>query len=633
MKNGKLCLLLIGILIISAGIASWWRRRFSSSSSSSSSSSGGRQWTYMVYMGANNNLSDAGLYNLNDMEKVGSSGSLAIVVQAEFSPQYSAASGITQAVAGRIYVENDNNPNAVNLNAGTGIGYVDMATPAALTDFINWAKTNYPAQHYALVIWDHGGGWKTNKLRSPLKGAVLDDTSGNFMSLPDLAKGVADSNVHFDVINFDACLMAMYEVAYEFRGLTDYMVLSEQTEPGTGDPYDAILGALAANPSMTGRTLATTIVDKYNAFYVPDTREGTTKSAIDMSQIDALDAKVVALAKALTNETTATAAIQYAQNNTQNYEYTANHDLYEFCKSLNTNLSSGTSGTAKTLSGDIMTLMGSVVIDSKTTTSTVANSHGLAIYIPQANETNSAELAQYSQLKCNLTSRTSASGTWGSYINYLLAGSGGGTAVYKPGNFGIKITWTNYFSGQDCDADLDLYVWEPDVDFSTTGHGSLHAPYMGQTSPNGFFSQDSSVSGKSEEYYLANDQVLAGDYYFLVNDYASGPTCTRALARLYMYDPVNFGDSNWHEANLAGIGVNLSYPSPITLDLSSPWQGQALTSVADLNNYSDWWVPFSITKALTSSFPLGSNPPSVDKSSEYILRYKKGSRLLFGLGK
>ncbi len=632
MKNGKLCLLLIGILIISAGIASCGGGG-SSSSSSSSSSSGGRQWTYMVYMGANNNLSDAGLYNLNDMEKVGSSGSLAIVVQAEFSPQYSAASGITQAVAGRIYVENDNNPNAVNLNAGTGIGYVDMATPAALTDFINWAKTNYPAQHYALVIWDHGGGWKTNKLRSPLKGAVLDDTSGNFMSLPDLAKGVADSNVHFDVINFDACLMAMYEVAYEFRGLTDYMVLSEQTEPGTGDPYDAILGALAANPSMTGRTLATTIVDKYNAFYVPDTREGTTKSAIDMSQIDALDAKVVALAKALTNETTATAAIQYAQNNTQNYEYTANHDLYEFCKSLNTNLSSGTSGTAKTLSGDIMTLMGSVVIDSKTTTSTVANSHGLAIYIPQANETNSAELAQYSQLKCNLTSRTSASGTWGSYINYLLAGSGGGTAVYKPGNFGIKITWTNYFSGQDCDADLDLYVWEPDVDFSTTGHGSLHAPYMGQTSPNGFFSQDSSVSGKSEEYYLANDQVLAGDYYFLVNDYASGPTCTRALARLYMYDPVNFGDSNWHEANLAGIGVNLSYPSPITLDLSSPWQGQALTSVADLNNYSDWWVPFSITKALTSSFPLGSNPPSVDKSSEYILRYKKGSRLLFGLGK
>ncbi len=430
MKKGKLHLLIIGILIVSVGTLSCGG---GGGSSSPATNSGPRQWTYMVYMGANNNLSDAGLYNLNDMEKVGSSGAMAIVVQAEFSPQYSAASGITQAVAGRIYVENDGNPNAVNLNAGTGIGYVDMATPAALTDFINWAKTNYPAQHYALVIWDHGGGWKTTKLRSPMKGAVQDDTSGNFMSLPDLAKGVADSGVHFDVINFDACLMAMYEVAYEFRGLTDYMVLSEQTEPGTGDPYDTILGALAATPSMTGRSLATTIVDKYNAFYIPDTREGTTKSAVDMSQIDALDAKVVALAKALTNDTTATAAIQYAQNNTQNYEYTANHDLYEFCKSLNTNLSSGTSGTAKTLSGDIMTLMGSVVIDSKTTTSTVANSHGLAIYIPQANETNSTELAQYSQLKCNLTSRTSASGTWGSYINYLLAGSGGGTAVVQTG--------------------------------------------------------------------------------------------------------------------------------------------------------------------------------------------------------
>ncbi len=630
MKKGKLYLLIIGMLIVSVGTLSCGG---GGGSSSPATNSGPRQWTYMVYMGANNNLSDAGLYNLNDMEKVGSNGAMAIVVQAEFSPQYSAASGITQAVAGRIYVENDNDPTKPNLNAGTSIGYVDMATPAALTDFINWAKTNYPAQHYALVVWDHGGGWKTNKLRSPLKGAVLDDTSGNFMSLPDLAKGVADSGVHFDVINFDACLMAMYEVAYEFRGLTDYMVLSEQTEPGTGDPYDTILGTLAATPSMTGRSLATTIVDKYNAFYIPDTREGTTKSAIDMSQIDALDAKVVALAKALTNDATATAAIQYAQNNTQNYEYTANHDLYEFCKSLNTNLSSGTSGTAKALSGDIMALMGSVAIDSKTTTSTVANSHGLAIYIPQANETNSTELAQYSQLKCNLTARTSASGTWGSYINYLLAGSGGGTAIYKPGNFGIKITWTNYVSGQACDADRVLYVWEPAVDFATTGHGSLHAPYMGQTSPNGFFSQDSSVSGKSEEYYLANDQVLAGDYYFLVNEYASGPTCTTALARLYMYDPANLGDSNWHEANTAGLGVTLQYPSPIMLNLSTPWQGQTLTTVADLNNYSDWWVPFSITKALTSSFPLGSNPPAVDKSSQYILRYKKGARLLFGSGK
>ena len=61
------------------------------------------------------------------------------------------------------------------------------------------------------------------------------------MSLPDLAGAVRTAGVHLDVINFDACLMAMYEVAYEFLGLTDYMVFSEEVEPGDGDPYDTIL--------------------------------------------------------------------------------------------------------------------------------------------------------------------------------------------------------------------------------------------------------------------------------------------------------------------------------------------------------------------------------------------------------
>ena len=78
---------------------------------------GSRQWTYMVYMGADNNLSDAGLGDLNEMEKVGSSASVAIVVQAEFSTKYTQRIDLSQH--GRILVENDNDPNAVNLSSGT----------------------------------------------------------------------------------------------------------------------------------------------------------------------------------------------------------------------------------------------------------------------------------------------------------------------------------------------------------------------------------------------------------------------------------------------------------------------------------------------------------------------------------
>ncbi len=567
---------------------------------------GPRQWTYMVYMGADNNLSDGGLYNLNDMETVGSSAGVAIVVQAEFSTKYTV--GMPTSNTGRIYVQNDNNPNGANLSGGINIGNVDMADPATLTAFIQWAKATYPAQHYALVVWDHGAGWKSKKISSPLRGAVSDESAasaGALMSLPDLAKGVANSGVRFDIINFDACLMAMYEVTYEFKDLTDYMVFSEQTEPGTGDPYGPILAALTATPTMSARTLASTIVDNYNAFYVPDTRNETTKSAVDMAQISALDAKIIALSAALTADTATKAVVQAAQANTQNYAYPANHDIYDFCSYLNANM---VSGTAKTVCGEITTLMPTVVINSKYTGAGVAKSHGLAIYLPQAVETSASDLTDYGKLKCNLTTRVSASGTWGSYIESLL-----GTATlqtYVPGNFALYLYWTKP-DGTACNADLDLYVVEPD--------GKNYSPWMGQTTPNGFFSQESSQSGKSEEYYLANNLIMKGDYLFLVNYYRNGSTCTQAMAHVLGQDPVT-ASGTWTE--LPG--------SPVLLDLTTnPMPIPNPCGTYDcFNIYSDWWYLGGTTKSINvgaawSPFDM----PFTTRNSEFIFRNQRGSAL------
>src|SRR3990172_8705728 len=89
----------------------------------SGGTAGSRQWTYMVYMGADNNLSDAGLGDLNMMEKVGSSADVAIVVQAEFSTKYT--QGMTSSSTGRILVANDNDPNNPNLSSGADIGNVN----------------------------------------------------------------------------------------------------------------------------------------------------------------------------------------------------------------------------------------------------------------------------------------------------------------------------------------------------------------------------------------------------------------------------------------------------------------------------------------------------------------------------
>ncbi len=571
-----------------------------------------RQWTYMVYMGADNNLSEAGLGDINEMETVGSTGAVAVVVQAEFSSQYTP--GVPTDTK-RIYVENDNDTGSVSL-VGTSIGNVNMADPAELTAFIDWAKTNYPAQRYALVIWDHGAGWKAGQLTSPLKGAVQDETSGSFMSLPDLAKGVRDSALHFDLINFDACLMAMYEVAYEFKGLTNYMAFSEETEPGSGDPYDTILTELAGNPAMDGRTLASIIVDKYAASYSANTRESTTKSAVDMSQVDALDTKILKLAADLKADPYGSIAVSGAAGATQEYAYPSNHDIYDLCQYLTSGAYSSSLGTTvKTTAGEIMTLMGSVVVNSKYTGSSTAQSNGLALYLPKPDETNADELTVYSQLACNMTSRTaSASGTWGSYIDWLLAGEGGGTATYGTGGFGLYVYWTKP-DNTECDSDLDLYVGEP----STSGGTVIYAPWMGQTTPNGYFSPDSAASGSSQEFYLANDQVYKGNYYFLINYWDNGSTCTQAKATIAVYDPNYYGDSAWQVEGTK------------TLDLSNSYSS-GCTTLACIGTYSDWYYLGYSTRAPGSgTFSNDMDFTISGKRSQLIFEYRKGSRL-YGIG-
>jgi hypothetical protein len=422
--------------------------------------------------------------------------------------------------------------------------------------------------------------------------------------------------------------MAMYEVAYEFKGLVDYMVFSEEVAPGDGDPYDTILAALVSNPTMTSKTLSSTIVDKYDDYYATNYRGATTKSAIDMSQIAALDTKILALSAAVQADVEATTLIQAARTATQNYAYTSNHDLYDICSYLGTRLADG---TAKTLCNEIMALINSLVINNKINdASEVGGSHGLAIYLPTDKETNTSDLSKYASLACNKTRSStggSGSGTWGAFVEYLITGIGGGNLQYASGGFSLKLEWKKP-DDTACDADLDLYIWEPEADWSSTGNGEWYAPWMGRTSPNGFFSQDSADSGVAGELFVANNQVYWGDFQFVVNYYENGATCSQAKARLWLYHP---DYQKWLELTPTDLGTPMSSPSPQTMDLSNPYvQGCSEDDLACLDTYSDWWAPDMVYQARFAGYgpvvkrgklPFGS------KKNPMIFRYGKGMRI------
>ena len=80
-----------------------------------------------------------------------------------------------------------------------------------------------------------------------------------------------------------------------------------------------------------------------------------------------------------------------------------------------------------------------------------------------------------------------------------------------------------------------LFVWEP---------SGLYAPWTGQTTPNGYFSGDSSTTNVSAEYYVSNDYVESGPYDAFIYYYADGPTSTNANVTFWYLDLAV--DNLWH---------------------------------------------------------------------------------------
>ena len=135
-----------------------------------------------------------------------------------------------------------------------------MGSPDVLADFLQYCNKNYPAEKQAVLLWDHGGG--------SLIGMELDEQYKDILTLPEF-RGVltampAASGI-YELVGFDACLMATVDMVNVLEGKARYMVASQEIEPGTGWDYAGFLTALAQNPEMDGAALGREICDSYYA--------------------------------------------------------------------------------------------------------------------------------------------------------------------------------------------------------------------------------------------------------------------------------------------------------------------------------------------------------------------------------
>jgi len=273
--------------------------------------SGQAKWTFMVYMAGDNNLDGAALRDIAEMAKAGSTKDVNILVQLDrIEDQKTRRFRITPGGGFK--------KDCIETFSETNTG-----DPQILYSFCKWAVDNYPADRYALILWNHGSGWwedaKSRAAVAPVRrphrplfrhafpqahrSICYDDTSGgdalDNRELRVVLAGIcALLGRKIDLLGMDACLMNMVEVAWQLRDSVQVIVGSEIEEPFDGWPYAEILSRFAARPRQDAAAFARWIVKSYLASY-KGKGETVTQSALDLCRTAVVVTKIDALSGAL----------------------------------------------------------------------------------------------------------------------------------------------------------------------------------------------------------------------------------------------------------------------------------------------------------------------------------------------
>ena len=255
-------------------------------------------WAFLVYIVGDNDLEDWVMHDLDELEAGTPEGDDVVVYAlADRAEGYSTEDGDWTGT--RLYrIAPDRTPGAVRSPVVADWGEADMADPATLARFLADTRASHPAARTALVLWNHGTGWSVAPGTPPPPGIGWDDSSEAELSI---ARGrltdALDAHVAaagpLDVVAFDACNMAFFEVGHALRAHARVMVGAQTTVGMEGLQYTLALDALGADPSQDGpalgRRLAADAVEQGGEW---------SFSAVDLREMDAVATALDALAGA-----------------------------------------------------------------------------------------------------------------------------------------------------------------------------------------------------------------------------------------------------------------------------------------------------------------------------------------------
>jgi len=404
------------------------------------------EWTIMVYLDGDNNLETYAINDFLEIADVDFTGSgVNVLVQMDRRAGYDYRYGNWEDARRGIVNYGDVPSDGTDGNPawGVSIGETNVGDPQTLINFANWGISNYPADKYCLILWDHGDGWKGQGC-GPTKSVCNDDTNGDTLEIYELrmALGIITNNGldKIGVLGFDACLMGMLEVGYEVRDYCEYMTASEEVELTNGWNYYSSLNALVGNPATNAEGLGNLFVTYYNS-------NQATLSNVDLGDYGFLASATSDLATYL-QKAEFRNGIQSAINNVltfQDYDYV---DLYHFAELLQGYIQdSELDVKAQAVMDEV-----SIAVSSEIHGSGYENAHGISTYVPYYNYDSSYEDLLY----CIDTQ-------WDEFLYWWFYGGGPSNAPTAPIINGPKSgqTGTLYeysFNSTDPDNDNIIYL-------------------------------------------------------------------------------------------------------------------------------------------------------------------------------
>ncbi len=240
------------------------------------------QYTVLVYMNGSNLESQGGMATKDLQEMLSSNyprGAINVVVQTGGTRRWQ--NNIVQAGELGRYRISENGLEEVDRQPSASMG-----DPSTLAAFINYGVQTFPAEKYGLVLWNHGGG--------SVGGYGMDELyNSDGLTLDELDTAFQNSRMastRFEFLGFDACLMANLETASIAKSYANYLIASEEVEPGYGWDYTAWLNAFGADAGVSGDKVGTYAVQSFVDFYEDNNMndQPTTLSVTDLSKVDAV---------------------------------------------------------------------------------------------------------------------------------------------------------------------------------------------------------------------------------------------------------------------------------------------------------------------------------------------------------